>query len=77
MNNEDSSCRIVTEEPLGDHRVQLVEDRRGCYHLRKVSGDKKTILFSAPVHGDPCVLAEARELFPDLLPFGGLPVDAT
>jgi len=70
------SCRIVAEQRLPDHRVQLVEDREGGYHLRKVSVDEKKILSSAPVHADPSVLAEARELFPDLMPFGGLPVDA-
>ncbi len=70
------SCRIVAEKTLFEHRVQLVEDSEGGYHLRKVSTDRKTILSSAPVHGNPSVLAEARDLFPDLLPFGGLPVDA-
>ncbi len=71
-----SSCRIVAEKNLFGHMVQLVEDSEGCYHLQKVSEDRKTILSRAPVHSDPSVLDEARDLFPDLLPFGGLPVDA-
>ena len=71
------SCRIVAEKTLFEHRVQLVEDNEGGYHLRKVSENDKMILSSAAVHSDPSVLTEARELFPDLLPFGGLPVDAT
>ena len=67
----------MAEKILLEHRIQLVEDSKGGYHLRKVSEDGKTVLSSNPVHSDPSVLAEARELFPDLLPFGGLPVDAT
>ncbi len=74
---EEDSFQIMAEQPLPDHKVQLVKDRAGCYHLRKVSAEDEMILSSAPVHRDPIVLAEARELFPDLLPFGGLPVDAT
>ena len=70
-------CRIVAEKTLFDHIVQLVEDNDGGYHLQKISADCKTILSSAAVHSDPSVLAEARELFPEFLPFGGLPVDAT
>lgn len=69
--------RIVAEELLGNRKVQLIEDNRGAYYLRKVSVDDGALLSIAPVHGDPKVLSEARELFPDLLPFGGLPVDAT
>lgn len=71
------SYRIVAEQSRADHRVQLIEDSSGGYHLRKVSADDDTTLSIAPVHGDLSVLAEARELFPDFLPFGGVPVDAT
>lgn len=68
--------RILSEERFHDYSVQLVEDREGRVYLRKISVDQETVLFSAPVYGDPIVLAEARELFPDLLPLGGIPVDA-
>lgn len=74
---ERGSCWIVAEQLLVDYKVQLVEDCEGGYHLRRVSVDGETIFSSAPVYGDPSVLAEARELFPDLLPFGGVPVDAS
>lgn len=74
---EEDSFQIMAEQPLPDHKVQLVKDRAGCYHLRKVSVKDGTIFSSVPVHRDLRVIAEARELFPDLLPFGGLPVDAT
>lgn len=74
---ETDSYRIVAEQIVLDYRVQLVEDRQGGYHLRRLSQDEKTILSIAAIHADPGVLAEARELFPDLLPFGGVPVDAT
>ncbi len=74
---ETSSCRIVAEQILPDCRIRLTEDPEGGYHLQKVSVDGGTVLSSAPIHGDPSVLAEAREIFPDLLPFGAVPVDAT
>lgn len=74
---EESSFRIVAEQTLPDQAVRLVEDREGGYHLQRVAMDRRTIFSSAPVHSDPSILAEARELFPDVLPFGGLPVDAT
>jgi hypothetical protein len=67
---------VLSEERSHDHSVQLVKDREGRVSLRKVSADQKTVLLSAPIYSDPSVLAEARELFPDLLPLGGLPVDA-
>jgi len=71
------SYRIIAEDVRDDHKVQLVEDQKGVYHLRKVSADEDTIFNSAPVYSDSLVLAEARESFPDFLPFGALPVDAT
>jgi len=71
------SSRILAQQSLPDYTVQLVEDRDGGCHLRKISADDGTIVSSAPVHGDQSALAEARELFPDLLPFGAVPVDAT
>lgn len=71
------TCRIVAEKTFFEHRVQLVEDTQGGYLLQKVSLDRETIFSSAPVHSDASILAEARDLFPDLLPFGGVPVDAT
>ncbi|MFH0825035.1 MAG: hypothetical protein V2B18_19970 [Pseudomonadota bacterium] len=71
------SYRIVAEETLFEHSVRLVEDNEGGYHLQKISADCRTILSSASIHSDPCVLAEAKDLFPDFLPFGGVPVDAT
>ncbi len=72
-----NSYRILSEQILEDCTIQLVEDQQGGYLLRKVSSDRKIVLISAPIHSDPSVLAEAREHFPDFLPFGGVPVDAT
>ncbi|MDQ1239173.1 MAG: hypothetical protein QG577_1358 [Thermodesulfobacteriota bacterium] len=71
------SYRIVRENRFRENTIQLIEDQWGGYRLRWVSNDGKQTLVSAPVHSDPRVLAEAREHFPDVLPFGGLPVDAT
>jgi len=71
------SCRVIAEEVGVLHRVQLIEDLEGGYHLRKISVDGGEILSSAPVYCDAGVLAEAREYFPECLPFAALPVDAT
>jgi hypothetical protein len=67
----------VSEKSFQDATIQLIEDQWTAYRLRWVSGDGKTSHVSAPIHSDPSVLIEAREHFPDVLPFGGLPVDAT
>ena len=72
-----NSYRILAEQTLEDCTIQLVEDQRGGYLLRKIASDRDMIWVSAPIHSDPSVLAEARELFPDFLPFGAVPVDAT
>jgi hypothetical protein len=55
----------------------LIEDPRGAYHLRKIALDRETVLSIASIHSDFGALSEAREYFPDLLPFGGIPVDAS
>lgn len=69
--------RIIAEEATDLHRVQLVEDEKGVYYFRKTSIDGNAILKSVPVYHDARVLAEAREFFPDFLPFSAVPVDAT
>ncbi len=69
--------RVLSEQTLEDCTIQLVENQRGSYFLRKIYSGRGTIQVSAPIHSDPAALAEAREHFPDLLPFGGMPVDAT
>lgn len=74
---EPTSYRVVAEQTLADSTIQLVEDQHGGYHLRQISSDRKSIRVSVPIHSDPAVLAEARAHFPDFLPFGGVPVDAT
>lgn len=71
------SCRVIAEEVGILHRVQLIEDCEGAYHLRKISVDGGKILSSAPIYRDAGILAEAREYFPECLPFAALPVDAT
>ncbi len=72
-----SPYRIVAEQPLGVHKIQLVEDQRGGYYFRKVLADTGEIVMAVPIHNDPSVFAEASEYFPEFLPFGGLPVDAS
>ncbi len=74
-----SSYRILAEKETDEGLVQLLENQDGTYQLRKLSntpGGQKTVL-SAPVHSNTSVLAEAREYFPDHLPFGAVPVDST
>jgi hypothetical protein len=76
LDNPIDFLMVLSEERFHDHSVQLVEDREGRVSLRKVFADQKTVLLSAPIFNDSSALAEARGLFPDLLPLGGLPVDA-
>ncbi len=71
------SNKVVAERALNDCHVQLIEDPRGAYHLRKIALDRETVLSIASIHSDFGALSEAREYFPDLLPFGGIPVDAS
>lgn len=71
------SYRIVSEKRLQDCTIQLIEDQWGGYRLQWLLNNGNQPIVSAPVHSDQRVLAEAREHFPDVLPFGGLPVDAT
>lgn len=74
-----SSFRIVEEIETDGGLIQLVESPDGSYRLRKMiaaPGGYETSL-SEPVHSDTSVLAEAREYFPDHLPFGAVPVDST
>lgn len=72
-----SSNGVVAERALNDCHVQLIEDLHGAYHLRKIALDRKTVLSTAAIHHDVGALSEARDYFPDLLPFGGMPVDAS
>ncbi|MGC8605774.1 MAG: hypothetical protein ACP5VS_19085, partial [Desulfomonilaceae bacterium] len=57
--------------------LQLVEDQNGGYRLRRMSNSGETTYVSSPIHSDPSVLFDARNHFPEILPFGGVPVDAT
>jgi len=72
-----NSYHIVSQNEFQDSIIQLIEDEWGGYRLRWISHDGHQSCISAPIYSDPRVLAEAREYFPDVLPFGGLPVDAT
>ncbi|HVN79936.1 MAG TPA: hypothetical protein VMW38_13130 [Terriglobia bacterium] len=78
MAKEQSSVyKVITQTIQNGEPVQLVCDGKGSYFLRRHSICGEQLGLSAPLHSDPAALAEARELFPDHLPFGGLPVDAT
>lgn len=76
MKNPGSS-QIVAEKTMDGHKVRVIEEPDGGYHLQKISLDGQKVLSSEPIYGDLSVLSEAREHFPDLFPFGALPVDAT
>ncbi len=56
--------------------VELVEDHQGDCFLRRLSEDGQEVSRSARLHTDPVALADARDLFPEHVPFGALPVDA-
>ena len=69
--------RVISHTNIEDLTVQLVDDGLGGYFLRWLSADDQELSRSQPLYGDPVALAEARELFPEHLPFTAMPVDAT
>ncbi len=77
VTEQSSVYKVITRTIQNAEPVQLVCDGMGGYFLRRRSTGGEQLGPSAPPHSDPAALAEARELFPDHLPFGGLPVDAT
>jgi hypothetical protein len=72
MDSQPPFLQVLNEECFSAHWMQLVEDR---VYLRKLSADRAAVLFCAPVYSDTGVLAEARKVFPDFSPLGGIPVD--
>ena len=68
---------VISHTNIEDLTVQLVDDGLGGYFLRWLSADGQELSRSQPLYGDPVALAEARELFPEHLPFNAMPVDAT
>ncbi len=72
-----SNFEVIAEIVIHATTIQLVKDSNNVHFLRRGSAEQEKTSLSAPLHSDLAVLAEARELFPDHLPFAGLPVDAT
>ena len=72
-----SIYEVIAETVTHGVTIQLIKDCKSVHFLRYCSADGEKPSISAPLHSDTAVLAEARELFPDHLPFAGLPVDAT
>jgi hypothetical protein len=72
-----SIYEVIAETVIRGVPIQLVKDSNSVHFLRFCPADEEEQSLSAPLHSDTAVLAEARELFPDHLPFAGLPVDAT
>jgi len=78
MRTEDPPIyEIVAETISREGIVQLVKDCQSVHFLRRRSPDGQELSLSAPLHSDLAALAEARDLFPEDLPFAALPVDAT
>ena len=72
-----SIYEVIAETVTHGVTIQLIKDSNSVHFLRWCSSDEEEPSLSAPLHSDTAVLAEARELFPDHMPFAGLPVDAT
>lgn len=72
-----SIYEVIAETVTHGVTIQLIKDSNSVHFLRCCSADEEEPSLSAPLHSDAAVLAEAREMFPDHLPFAGLPVDAT
>ena len=68
--------RVIDHTNVEHLTVQLADDGLGGYFLRWLSADGKELSRSQPLYRDQAALAEARELFPEHLPFTSMPVDA-
>ena len=78
MHTDDTGIyEVIAEVMASGGKAQLVKDCRGAHFLRRLSAEGEKWCLSPPLHSDPAALAEARELFPEHLPFAALPVDAT
>ena len=67
---------VLAQKLLGDITVQLVERTQyGCF-LRRLGPGGVLIDQTPPLSSDIASLAEARDLFPEHLPWGGMAVDA-
>ncbi len=73
----DSAYVVIAESITAGLTVQLVKNFQNVHFLRYCSSDGEDLTLSAPLHSDSAALAEACDLFPDSLPFSGLPADAT
>ena len=72
LQNEDVVLAQTSAEGI---TVQLVDRReRGCF-LRRIGPGGAVIAQSPPLHSDSASLLEARELFPEHLPWAGMAVD--
>lgn len=72
MQNEDV---VLAQTSVDGIKVQLVEHKEhGCF-LRWLGPGDAVISQSPPLCSDNASLVEARELFPELLPWAGMAVD--
>ncbi|MDA8306498.1 MAG: hypothetical protein M0Z81_06700 [Deltaproteobacteria bacterium] len=67
---------VLAQVLVGDITVQLVErSKYGCF-LRRLGPGGVFVEDGPPISSDMESLAEARDLFPEHLPWAGMAVDA-
>lgn len=67
---------VLEQVSVGDITVQLVEgSKHGCF-LRRLGPGGVLLDQGPPLSSDIESLSEARDLFPELLPWAGLAVDS-
>lgn len=69
-------ARILDETLLDNQRVQLLEAEPGILYLRRADQSTSAVFLSGPLFSDPVALMEARDIFPDQIPWRAIPVDS-
>ena len=67
---------VLAQTSAEDITVQLVDSTNGCF-LRRLGPGGVIVDQSPPLCSDMESLAEARDLFPEHLPWAGITVDAS
>ncbi|MFH0730289.1 MAG: hypothetical protein V2B19_28600 [Pseudomonadota bacterium] len=74
MTGKDNKDKILSQTLTKEITVQLVENEHGCF-LRILDPEGNIIRQSPPLCSDPVSLMDAREFFPEHLPWAGMAVD--
>ena len=69
------AARVLAQTLVRGRSYQLLESHPGVLCLRQVDPISHQVWLSGPLYADPVALSEARDLFPEHIPWAGMPVD--